>query len=674
MPPSPEQDIHVIERSGDLTAPWLTATIGAGTVADFAVERIGTGQMSECYRVLLSYADSEAEPGRPESVVLKVAATDPVSRQTGLALGLYEREVRFYRDIAPRLGGPIAPCYHAVVDASTGAFDLLLGDAGPAVVGNEIAGATNEQAMIAVAALGRLHGPLLGDAALAEAPWLNREAPLNQATVTALYAGFVDRYGDQIAPRHRVVCEALVAAFDGYLAQEADRASESGGIQGLVHGDYRLDNMLFGTPEADRALTVVDWQTVSWGPALTDLAYFLGCALPTPDRREQYEALLRAYHEALGPGAPITLADVREGVRRQSFFGVMMAIVSSMLVERTDRGDQMFMTMLQRHCDHVLDTDALATLPVATAPEPPRPSDDDELAHPATAEPLWSESWYADFVDAPQGLGGWFRVGLVANQQTAWVHALLCGPDLPTIALVDVEAPLPIDPWVLRSGAFEAGHSAGPPLQSYRVELRGRGEAYPDPSVLLRGEAGTPVEVAMNLVWATDGIPYKYRVTTRYEIPCTVSGTVTVDDKTYRIDSVPGQRDHSWGVRDWWSMDWMWSALHLDDGTHLHGLQVKIPRAPAMGIGYIQDPDARVTELHTVNTRETFAANGLPQHTTLSLDPGGITADIDVIAHAPVLLTAIDGRVSHFPRAWVSVSTADGRTGIGWMEWNRNQT
>ena len=71
--------------------------------------------------------------------MLKVAASDPVSRQTGLALGLYEREVRFYGDIAPRLGGPIAPCYHAAIDAATGVFDLLLGDAGPAVVGDEIA-------------------------------------------------------------------------------------------------------------------------------------------------------------------------------------------------------------------------------------------------------------------------------------------------------------------------------------------------------------------------------------------------------------------------------------------------------------------------------------------------------------------------------------------------------
>ncbi|HXA90501.1 MAG TPA: phosphotransferase, partial [Mycobacterium sp.] len=299
MAPNTEQ---VIEGPDDLTASWLAEKIGGGAVADFAVERIGTGQMSECYRVGLTYADAGA--GGPRSVVLKVAATDPVSRQTGLALGLYEREVRFYRDIAPRLGGPIAPCYHAAVDTLTGVFDLLLGDAGPAVVGDEIAGATTEQARLGVGELGRLHGPLLGDTSLAEAPWLNRESVLDQAMITALYAGFIERYGDQIMPEHRMVCERLVAAFDGYLAQE----SEQGRIQGLMHGDYRLDNMLFGTAEADRALTVVDWQTVSWGPAMTDLSYFLGCALPTQDRRERYDALLLAYHEALGTGAPISLA------------------------------------------------------------------------------------------------------------------------------------------------------------------------------------------------------------------------------------------------------------------------------------------------------------------------------------------------------------------------------
>jgi hypothetical protein len=657
--------MHIIESPDDLTASWLSDKIGAGAaVTDFAVERIGTGQMSECYRVTLNYADDGSDG--PDSVVLKVAATDPVSRQTGLALGLYEREVCFYRDIAPGMVGPVAPCYHAAVDTTTGVFDLLLGDAGPAVVGDEIAGATTEQATLGVVELGRLHGPLLGDSALAEAAWLNRESPLNQAMITPLYAGFVDRYGEQIAPNHRLVCERLVGAFDGYVEAEA------GQTRGLVHGDYRLDNMLFGTAEADRALTVVDWQTVSWGPALTDLAYFLGTALPAPDRREHYDALLRAYHEALGSGAPISLAEVREGVRRQSFFGVMMAIVSSMLVERTERGDRMFMTMLQRHCDHVLDTDALTTLPAAQSSEPLQPSEDDELAHSATAEPLWSESWYADFADTAQGLGGWFRLGLVANQQTAWVHALLCGPDLPTVAIVDCQVPLPPDAWALRTDAFELAHSASVPLQTYRVDLRGQAQAYPDPSALLRGEPGTPVEMTMNLEWATDGTPYKYGLTTRYEIPCTVSGTVTVGDASYQVNSVPGQRDHSWGVRDWWGMDWMWSAVHLDDGTHLHGVNIRIPGIPAVSVGYVQGRDGKVIDLETANSAETFGDNGLPLKATLTLDPGGISGAAEVRGQAPVGLIPPDGRVSQFPRAWVSLTTADGRTGVGWMEWNRN--
>ena len=130
--------------------------------------------------------DGAAGPG---SVVLKVAASDPGSRQTGLALGLYEREVRFYTDVAPRIAGPVAPCYHAGFDAETGVFHLLLGDAGPAVVGDEIRGATIEQAMLAMTELGRLHAQLLGDAAMADVEWLNRGAPMNQALIAQLYAG-----------------------------------------------------------------------------------------------------------------------------------------------------------------------------------------------------------------------------------------------------------------------------------------------------------------------------------------------------------------------------------------------------------------------------------------------------------------------------------------------------
>lgn len=60
-------------------------------------------------------------------------------------------------------------------------------------------------------------------------------------------------------------------------------------------------------------------------------------------------------------------------------------------------------------------------------------------------------------------------------------------------------------------------------------------------------------------------------------------------------------------MRDWWSMDWIWSALHLDDGTHLHGVNIRIPGAPTFSIGYVQGADGNVTELQAVASRKPSA-------------------------------------------------------------------
>ena len=51
---------------------------------------------------------------------------------------------------------------------------------------------------------------------------------MNQALIAQLYAGFVERYGDDIAAAHREVCERLVASFDAYLAHEAAAVAFTG--------------------------------------------------------------------------------------------------------------------------------------------------------------------------------------------------------------------------------------------------------------------------------------------------------------------------------------------------------------------------------------------------------------------------------------------------------------
>ena len=260
-------EADVLRGPEDITAAWLQQALGTGPIDDFQIEPIGTGQMSESRRISLDYA-SGSESG-PATIVLKTASAGENSRATGVGLGIYEREVRFYSELAPRIGGPLAECHLAVMDPAEGWFTLLLEDVAPAVQGDQIEGCSVERARLAMRELANLHAPLFADPQLGATPWLNQQGVLDQAMMTQLLAAFLERYGDRVAPAHRQVCERFVASMEGWAA---DRRPPLG----LVHGDYRLDNMLFGADDAARPFVVVDWQTVSWGRVMTDAAYFLG--------------------------------------------------------------------------------------------------------------------------------------------------------------------------------------------------------------------------------------------------------------------------------------------------------------------------------------------------------------------------------------------------------------
>lgn len=297
-----------------------------------------------------------------------------------------------------------------------------------------------------------------------------------------------------------------------------------------------------------------------------------------------------------------------------------------------------------------------------------RPDPGDEGPHGPGPEQLWGESWYFDAVSDDGTLGVWVRLGLYPNLGVAWYTALVCGPDRPTVAVVDYAAPLPTA-GSLASGA--ADHVVEEPLQRMRVTFEGTGAAYADPADVLRRLPGTDLPVALDLVWETDGTPYQYRITTRYEIPCRVSGTVRVGDEVLSL-SGPGQRDHSWGLRDWWALDWVWSAGRLDDGTRFHAVDLRLPEGERLGVGYLQD-GAGLVELEAVGAVEEVGEDGLPTSAQLTLSPGGLVLDVVPRAFGPLLLDAPDGRVSHFPRAMCDVTAADGRRGTAWLEWNLNQ-
>jgi hypothetical protein len=144
----------------DVTPEWLSTALST-EICSFTHSKIGTGQMSNTFRLTLTYATPS--PSNPDTLILKLASLSPTVRKAALSYGFYEREVRFYRDLAPELNlGSASKCYFAAFDPLDGRFSLLLKDAGlDAQVGDDLVGASKEQAFAAVREIARFHGEVL---------------------------------------------------------------------------------------------------------------------------------------------------------------------------------------------------------------------------------------------------------------------------------------------------------------------------------------------------------------------------------------------------------------------------------------------------------------------------------------------------------------------------------
>ncbi len=361
--PISEETAPAVWRPEDVGAPWLTAVlrdagvIGARCVVDVHAEPVGTGQMADSVRLRLTY-DAPA-PGAPDSVVGKFTPADETSRATALALRTSEVEVRFYQEVAASVRVRTPRCYFAAVDTASAAFALVLEDMAPARQGDQMAGCSVDDADLALAELARLHSPRWGDPALERLEWLDRGGIGGDGggeLLALLFDGFVERYGAELDDDVIEAGRFLFPRIGSYLRPRP-------GPRTVQHADYRLDNLLFGTDGSDPTVTVVDWQTVTLGPGPADVSYFLGAGMAPEQRLAHEEGLLREYHARLVSGGVTGYSwdDCLTEYRRHAYAGYIMAVGASMLVERTARGDEMFLTMARRHAAQVqaLCSDAL---------------------------------------------------------------------------------------------------------------------------------------------------------------------------------------------------------------------------------------------------------------------------------------------------------------------------
>jgi len=361
-PPPRAPGLALIDHPDAITPDWLTGVIRANgceaEVASLRASPVGTGQMADNYRLHIEYAARDA--GAPETLVVKVPAGNETSRASGAAGG-YITELEFYRELAHRLAVRTPRCWHADINDAHDTFILVLEDLAPAEQGDQIRGCSKTEAELAVRNLAGLHGSSWCDARLDTLGWLNRMTP----EVAALFSNilsprtddFIARYESRMKKEDAEVLRRFATHATAWLQARPGRFA-------AVHGDYRLDNLLFGGEAGGAPVAAVDWQTLSIAHPGRDIAYFLGNAMEPDARREHEEALVRAYHEALlGHGvASYGFDECFDDYRFGQFQGPLVTVLGAMAVLQTERGDDMFMAMCSRSCQAIRDLDSLSLL------------------------------------------------------------------------------------------------------------------------------------------------------------------------------------------------------------------------------------------------------------------------------------------------------------------------
>lgn len=268
----------------------IRANVIALTVQAIGLE---VGFLDGLARLHLGYDRDEA--GAPASAVVKVPSGEAAYRRIGDRYHAYEREIRFYGDVAPHAPLRLPRCFYRGMDPPAGAYLLVLEDLGALTAGDQVRGLTPNQAQAAVEAIARLHARWWQARALHALDWMPRRN-LDPARYRQCWPRFLQAVGPRLPAPAVALGEKVGHHLEGLL-----RALEEP-PHTVAHADFRADNLLFDAPTRPDPVVVVDWQLAVRGRGVLDVARLL-CGSLSPGVRAACEtAVVRRWHQTLEAG------------------------------------------------------------------------------------------------------------------------------------------------------------------------------------------------------------------------------------------------------------------------------------------------------------------------------------------------------------------------------------
>lgn len=207
----------------------------------------------------------------------------------------------------------------------------------------------------------------------------------------------------------------------------------------------------------------------------------------------------------------------------------------------------------------------------------------DELAHPVGAEEAWSESHYFNFFDPSKGVGGLTRIGVRPNEGRMDGVLVLFLPG-GWGAFVYTSKDQTENTETLEVGGVR--YSMDTPLERWGIVCEAEGFMFPQPAPF--GPKGTEtrrVRIGLGLDFTAispavgispladpgriDEVPQGH-----FEQAGSWRGSIEVGEERIELSGF-GNRDKSWGVRDWRAPSyWRWFSANFGDDHAAGGFRL----------------------------------------------------------------------------------------------------
>ena len=355
-----------------LTAEWFTAmfrdagVLGADrSVTSFESASVGEGLslLGVVHRTELTYSEGDGAAG-PDTVVIKFATLVEANRAIAMNTNMYQREIDFFRSIAPRVEMPLAACYFADIVKETGDNIVVLEDLKAYRAGDQLTGIDLGEAKAIIDAYvplnaafwGKTDDPLLDDCMRIDSSYVEPFLP----GVYGTWERCRELFADSFAPD-------VLAALPRYIDSMRDLHRLMGErTQTLVHGDIRLDNVMFGQTAEQAPIVLIDWQAIMVSNPMQDLGYMLSQSMDTELRRAHEDELIAYYRDRItGLGVEgYTLEQARADYDVAVLWIMCYPVIIGGVCDPTnDRGRELAAQVIQRSTQTVSDRGLLSLLP-----------------------------------------------------------------------------------------------------------------------------------------------------------------------------------------------------------------------------------------------------------------------------------------------------------------------